>query len=69
MPFGAGRRGCPGVEFAAPAMELALASLLYHFDWELPASGPPKVEMDELKGLSVRLKTTLHLTAKPWSSQ
>ncbi|PWZ20379.1 Cytochrome P450 71A1 [Zea mays] len=67
VPFGAGRRGCPGVGFAAPAMELALASLLYHFDWELPAGGPSKVEMDELKGLSVRLKTTLHLTAKPWS--
>jgi hypothetical protein len=50
-------------------MELALASLLYHFDWELPAGGPPKVEMDELKGLSVRLKMTLHLTAKPWSPQ
>jgi cytochrome P450 len=69
VPFGAGRRGCPGVGFAAPAMELALASLLYHFDWELPAGGPPKVEMDELKGLSVRLKMTLHLTAKPWSPQ
>ncbi|CAL4952511.1 unnamed protein product [Urochloa decumbens] len=67
VPFGAGRRGCPGVGFAVPSMELALASLLYHFDWELPAGGPAKLEMDELNGLSVRLKATLLLVAKPWS--
>ncbi|CAO2181482.1 unnamed protein product [Urochloa humidicola] len=66
VPFGAGRRGCPGVGFAVPSMELALASLLYHFDWELPAGGPSKLEMDELNGLSVRLKATLLLVAKPW---
>jgi cytochrome P450 len=67
VPFGAGRRGCPGIGFAVPSMELALASLLYHFDWELPAGGPSKLEMDELNGLSVRLKATLNLVAKPWS--
>ncbi|CAO2209365.1 unnamed protein product [Urochloa humidicola] len=67
VPFGAGRRGCPGIGFAVPSMELALASLLYHFDWELPAGGPGKLEMDELNGLSVRLKERLLLVAKPWS--
>ena len=67
VPFGGGRRGCPGVGFAVPSMELALATLLYHFDWELPAGGPSKLEMDEMNGLSVRLKATLHLVAKPWS--
>ena len=69
VPFGAGRRGCPGVGFAAPAMELALASLLYHFDWALPAGGASKVEMEELNGLSVRLKAILRLVAKPWYPQ
>uniref|UniRef100_A0ACD5VEJ0 Uncharacterized protein n=1 Tax=Avena sativa TaxID=4498 RepID=A0ACD5VEJ0_AVESA len=68
VPFGAGRRGCPGVGFAAPSIELALASLLYHFDWELStAAGASKLDMSELYGLSVRLKATLHLVAKPWS--
>ncbi|CAO2181483.1 unnamed protein product [Urochloa humidicola] len=63
VPFGAGRRGCPGVGFAVPSMELALATLVYHFDWEMPS----KLEMDELNGLSVRLKATLNLVAKQWS--
>uniref|UniRef100_A0ACD5VLB5 Uncharacterized protein n=1 Tax=Avena sativa TaxID=4498 RepID=A0ACD5VLB5_AVESA len=66
VPFGAGRRGCPGGGFAAPSMELALASLLYHFDWELP-NGVSKVDMTEQFGISVRLKVPLHLVAKPWS--
>jgi cytochrome P450 len=35
VPFGTGRRGCPGAGFASLSMELALVSLLYHFDWEL----------------------------------
>ncbi|CAD6240667.1 unnamed protein product [Miscanthus lutarioriparius] len=69
VPFGAGRRGCPGVGFSVPVMELALSSLLYHFDWELPAGGPSKLEMDELNGLSVRLKANLCLVAKPWCRQ
>ncbi|XP_066313471.1 cytochrome P450 71A1-like [Miscanthus floridulus] len=69
VPFGAGRRGCPGVGFTAPAMELALASLLYHFDPALPAGRASKVEMEELNGLSVRLKAILRLVAKPWYPQ
>ncbi|CAL4966152.1 unnamed protein product [Urochloa decumbens] len=68
LPFGAGRRGCPGVGFAVPSVELALASLLYHFDWEVPGGDrkPSAVDMSEVNGLSVRLKTALLLVAKPW---
>ena len=71
VAFGAGRRGCPGAGFAAPTVELALANLLYHFDWAAPTAhrsgvGTPPVDVSEVYGLSVRLKTPLILVAKPW---
>ena len=63
IPFGAGRRGCPGVGFAVPTVEMALASLLCNFDLA-PAAGT-SLDMRELNGLSVRLKSGLPLVAKP----
>ncbi|KDP23156.1 hypothetical protein JCGZ_00355 [Jatropha curcas] len=36
MPFGAGRRICPGISFVTPNIELPLANFLYHFDGQLP---------------------------------
>ncbi|CAO2181486.1 unnamed protein product [Urochloa humidicola] len=69
LAFGAGRRGCPGAGFAAPSVELALANVLYHFDWALPTTlKAPVVDMAEAYGLTVRLKAPLLLAAKPWSA-
>jgi cytochrome P450 len=77
LAFGAGRRGCPGAGFAAPSVELALANLLCHFDWELATTRrrrttttrPPVLDMSEAFGLSTRLKQPLLLVAKPWSGK
>ena len=66
IPFGAGRRGCPSVGFGTRLAELALASMLYHFDWELPeGQDVESFEVVESSGLSPILKVGLILVAKP----
>ena len=42
IPFGAGRRACPGQPMATKHVPLLLASLLHFFDWSLPCGNDPK---------------------------
>ncbi|KAL3513022.1 hypothetical protein ACH5RR_025739 [Cinchona calisaya] len=32
LPFGGGRKGCPGLSFGLASVKISLARLLYHFD-------------------------------------
>ncbi|RDX92258.1 Cytochrome P450 83B1, partial [Mucuna pruriens] len=36
IPFGTGRRICPGIHMGIITVQLVLANLLYSFDWEMP---------------------------------
>ncbi|PIA51608.1 hypothetical protein AQUCO_01100450v1 [Aquilegia coerulea] len=63
IPFGGGRRGCPGLTFGVVSVEAILANLLYWFDWELNGSAK-ELDMTEAFGLSVHLQQALHLVPK-----
>ncbi|CAI0439166.1 unnamed protein product, partial [Linum tenue] len=60
IPFGAGRRMCPGVSFGLAIVKLILANLLFHFDWTLP-DGQKSVNMTESFGVTLRRQHALHL--------
>ncbi|KAG0531065.1 hypothetical protein BDA96_05G241900 [Sorghum bicolor] len=67
LPGGGGRRMCPGLTFGMANIEMALASLLYHFDWELPGGADPgELDMDEAYGITARRETDLVLKATPF---
>ncbi|XP_061364142.1 cytochrome P450 71D11-like [Gastrolobium bilobum] len=62
LPFGAGRRMCPGITFGLRSAEMVLAMLLYHFDWKLPNGMKcEELDMSEDFGLTVRRKDDLIL--------
>lgn len=65
IPFGAGRRICPGIGFAMAIIELVLTRLLHHFEWELP-NGMKREELDmsESPGIVEHKRSGLLLVAK-----
>ncbi|PPD92033.1 hypothetical protein GOBAR_DD11020 [Gossypium barbadense] len=65
IPFGAGRRVCPGMHMGVAVVELALANLLYKFDWEMPiAMSKEDIDFDALPGLATHKKNPLILVAR-----
>ncbi|ERN15845.1 hypothetical protein AMTRI_Chr07g76720 [Amborella trichopoda] len=62
IPFGAGRRSCPGSLFSAQTVVLAAANLIHHFEWEVPPDG---LDMAESSGITAHRKHPLLLLATP----
>ncbi|VAI52810.1 unnamed protein product [Triticum turgidum subsp. durum] len=60
LPFGTGRRVCPGMNFGMATVEIMLANLMYHFNWDLPA-GTVKINMTESFGVTMGRKENLIL--------
>ncbi|XP_028101303.1 cytochrome P450 71B10-like [Camellia sinensis] len=62
LPFGSGRRSCPGMTMAITSVEFNVANLLYCFDWKLPNGMEVEdLNMDEEFGLNIRKKVPLKL--------
>nr|AFK79030.1 cytochrome P450 CYP736A53 [Bupleurum chinense] len=65
LPFGSGRRGCPGIQLGVLNVQLVLAQLLHCFEWELPAGKAPEdLDMTELFGLTIPRIEHLQLVPK-----
>ncbi|KAJ0578378.1 putative cytochrome P450 [Helianthus annuus] len=63
IPFGAGRRMCPGISFAETIMELALANLVYKFVFTLPSEDG--LDMTELDSITVHRKFPILVIPTP----
>ncbi|CAO2162029.1 unnamed protein product [Urochloa humidicola] len=54
LPFGTGRRICPGISFAISVVEIMIVNLIYHFNWELPPESKDReIDMSESFGVTV----------------
>ncbi|XP_050221358.1 cytochrome P450 726A27-like [Mercurialis annua] len=67
VPFGAGKRMCPGIVMAMAIIEPLLARMLLHFQWKLPNGAEPKsLDMADDFGLVVKRKIDLNLIPIPF---
>ncbi|KAL8225905.1 hypothetical protein R6Q57_018462 [Mikania cordata] len=64
MPFGYGRRSCPGKHLATRLITLALGSLIHCFDWE----SMEKVDLTEQTGLALFKEKPLMAKCRPRST-
>ena len=66
IPFGAGRRGCPAIQFAIVINELVLANLVYKYDLALPDEvRSEEIDMTEITSLTLHRKSPLLVVATP----
>ncbi|XP_004152576.3 cytochrome P450 71A1-like [Cucumis sativus] len=68
VPFGSGRRKCPGIGFGIAASECVLVNLLYWFDWKMVEDMKGELmDMTEENGSTVHKKIPLCLIPLPYN--
>lgn len=66
LPFGAGRRICPGYPLGLKVIQTSVANLLHGFKWKLPNNMTAKdLNMEEIFGLSAPRKVPLVAVLEP----
>jgi len=61
IPFGSGRRGCPGLQLGLTVVRLTVAQIVHCFDWKLPKDIlPDDLDMKEEFGLTMPRANHLH---------
>ncbi|KAJ4974449.1 hypothetical protein NE237_007623 [Protea cynaroides] len=66
LPFGSGRRMCPGYSLGLKLIQSSLANLLHGFIWKLPDQmKPEELNMEEIFGLSLPRKIPLVAVVGP----
>uniref|UniRef100_A0A0E0K031 Cytochrome P450 n=1 Tax=Oryza punctata TaxID=4537 RepID=A0A0E0K031_ORYPU len=66
LPFGSGRRMCPGFGLGLKMVQLTLANLLHAFAWRLPGGMvPEELSMEEKFGISVSRLVQLKAIPEP----
>ncbi|CAI9100105.1 OLC1v1037035C1 [Oldenlandia corymbosa var. corymbosa] len=57
LPFGSGRRGCPGISLAMQMVQISLAAMIQCFEWKVEGNG--KIEMEEGNGATLPMAQPL----------
>nr|AJD87473.1 cytochrome P450 CYP76AD5 [Beta vulgaris]ALT04751.1 hypothetical protein [Beta vulgaris] len=66
LPFGAGRRICPGLTLAYRMLNLMMANFLHSYDWKLEDGMHPKdLDMDEKFGITLQKVKPLQVIPVP----
>nr|QNS29940.1 cytochrome P450 [Nothapodytes nimmoniana] len=66
LPFGSGRRMCPGYSLGLKVIQSSLANLLHGFKWKLPNNMKPEdLNMEEIFGLSTPKKIPIVAILEP----
>ncbi|XP_061370943.1 uncharacterized protein LOC133313570 [Gastrolobium bilobum] len=64
IPFGSGRRGCPGIRLGLITSEIVLAQLVHCFNWKLPL-GMSRHDIDMTERFGLTIPRSKHLLAMP----
>ncbi|KAL0424425.1 UNVERIFIED_CONTAM: cytochrome [Sesamum radiatum] len=64
LPFGSGRRSCPGLQLALTIVQLVIAQLVHCFNWQLP-NGMQTSDLDMSEHFGLAVARAKHIAAVP----